>query len=48
MPHTEPPRLRCDPSLATLATELLPREIRVNAVTPGPIDTPIIGKDVSR
>jgi NAD(P)-dependent dehydrogenase (short-subunit alcohol dehydrogenase family) len=28
----------------TLATDLLPREIRVNAVTPGPIDTPIIGK----
>ena len=28
----------------TLAAELLPREIRVNAVTPGPIDTPIIGK----
>jgi NAD(P)-dependent dehydrogenase (short-subunit alcohol dehydrogenase family) len=28
----------------TLATELIPREIRVNAVTPGPIDTPIIGK----
>ena len=28
----------------TLAVELLPREIRVNAVTPGPIDTPIIGK----
>ena len=27
-----------------LAAELLPREIRVNAVTPGPIDTPIIGK----
>src|SRR5271154_6009908 len=28
----------------TLATELLPRGIRVNAGTPGPIDTPIIGK----
>ena len=28
----------------TLATELLPREIRVNAVSPGPIDTPIVGK----
>ena len=28
----------------TLAAELIPREIRVNAVTPGPIDTPIIGK----
>ena len=28
----------------TLAAELLPREIRVNAVTPGPIDTTIIGK----
>jgi NAD(P)-dependent dehydrogenase (short-subunit alcohol dehydrogenase family) len=27
-----------------LAAELLPREIRVNAVSPGPIDTPIIGK----
>jgi NAD(P)-dependent dehydrogenase (short-subunit alcohol dehydrogenase family) len=26
------------------AAELLPREIRVNAVTPGPIDTPIIDK----
>ena len=28
----------------TLATELLPREIRVNAVMPGPIETPILGK----
>ena len=28
----------------TLAAELLPREIRVNAVSPGPTDTPIIGK----
>ena len=27
-----------------LAAELLPREIRVNAVTPGPIDTPIFSK----
>jgi NAD(P)-dependent dehydrogenase (short-subunit alcohol dehydrogenase family) len=28
----------------TLAAELVPLEIRVNAVTPGPIDTPIIEK----
>jgi NAD(P)-dependent dehydrogenase (short-subunit alcohol dehydrogenase family) len=28
----------------TLSTELLPRKIRVNAVSPGPIKTPIIGK----
>ena len=27
-----------------LAAELLPQEIRVNAVTPGPVDTPIVGK----
>ncbi len=28
----------------TLAAELIPLEIRVNAVTPGPIDTPIVEK----
>jgi NAD(P)-dependent dehydrogenase (short-subunit alcohol dehydrogenase family) len=28
----------------TLAADLVPLEIRVNAVTPGPIDTPILGK----
>ena len=28
----------------TLATELAPRQIRVNAVSPGPIETPIWGK----
>jgi NAD(P)-dependent dehydrogenase (short-subunit alcohol dehydrogenase family) len=27
-----------------LAAELLPLEIRVNAVSPGPTDTPILGK----
>ena len=43
-PHTEPPRPRCDHSLGRSPPSLLPREIRVNAVTPGPIDTPIIGK----
>jgi len=31
-------------SARVFAAELLPREIRVNAVTPGPIDTPILGK----
>lgn len=28
----------------TLSTELLPRGIRVNAISPGPIETPIFGK----
>lgn len=28
----------------TLAAELLPKQVRVNAVSPGPISTPIIGK----
>lgn len=28
----------------TMATELLPRKIRVNAISPGPIDTPIYGR----
>lgn len=28
----------------SFARELLPRQIRVNAVSPGPIDTPILGK----
>jgi len=28
----------------TLAAELAPRRIRVNTITPGPIDTPIVGK----
>ena len=28
----------------TLSAELLPRSIRVNVISPGPIDTPILGK----
>jgi NAD(P)-dependent dehydrogenase (short-subunit alcohol dehydrogenase family) len=28
----------------TLSTELIPRKIRVNAISPGPIATPIFGK----
>ena len=28
----------------TAATELAPRKIRVNAVNPGPVETPIFGK----
>jgi NAD(P)-dependent dehydrogenase (short-subunit alcohol dehydrogenase family) len=28
----------------TLAAELAPREIRVNTITPGPVDTPIASK----
>jgi len=28
----------------TLAAELLPRHIRVNAISPGPIETPIFGR----
>lgn len=32
----------------SLATELLPREIRVNAVSPGPIDTPILGRTLPK
>lgn len=31
----------------TLAAELAPRRIRVNTISPGPVETPIIGKGVS-
>jgi NAD(P)-dependent dehydrogenase (short-subunit alcohol dehydrogenase family) len=31
----------------TLATELLPRSVRVNAVSPGPTETPILAKGAS-
>jgi len=41
MPHTERPG--CAAIIRSDAgAELIPREIRVNAVKPGPIDTPII------
>src|ERR1700739_4737955 len=39
-----PRRLRCVIFARTLASELIRRNIRVNAVSPGVIETPLFGK----